>query len=719
MATENGTTTRRTVLKLTGAALAAGGLGAGPASAESDDGWTETDVPLDAELSSAAISSHGPVAAGEGGVVLARRVTGWEPIIEVGPTTESNPLNDIAVTNDGRHVWFVGGSGVVGRYDVEAHQLTDHSAPEVEEDDGSTTEKTSTWEALDVAGDAGEERVLLANGSGETLPGELADDGGVDWGTVTEPGAGTTITGVSLYERDAGFVADSEGSVYETTDGGESWDDEGVHVADVGLEDVAATGESDATAVGESGYIYEYNDIGWDEYDVGGETVLAVSRDDDDGLAAGASGITYERADDGTWEETAQPAESDLRGAALGTDGFLDVAVGASATAIERGSYPDGTELPQTITLSKEVPAPIEYTLEVDGEVAALDADADIEDGTVEGTLGNGDEHEFAFDGRVDDFEVSRGPLPQLNVSVNGLEVSPLRLSDREWSAADVPIESALYGVAAASSPVATGEGGRVLRREDDQWYVVVDAGPAGNESPLTDAAATDDGDAAWVAGGSGVVGRYDLADDELEDFSAPMEKTSTWEAVAVGGDAGGERVVLANGSGEVLPGEYDGESVDWGDVVEPGGGSSVGGASFLDDSTVYVSDTNSKIYRSDDAGESWAEIGIDGGSVALTDVAASDDDVHAAGGDGSTFRYNGAVWTKKAAADGELLGVDRRNDRGLAVGGSATAATRRLYGWEADETPTDAELQDAVLTDDFLDVAVGGEGTILERDRR
>ncbi|MDG5758607.1 hypothetical protein QA600_04560 [Natronococcus sp. A-GB1] len=697
----------------------AGGLGAGPASAESDDDWTEADVPSDVELSGTAISSHGPVAAGEGGVVLARRVTGWEPIIEVGPTTESNPLNDIAVTDDGRHVWFAGGSGVIGRYDVEAHQLTDYSAPEVEDEDGDTSEKTSTWEALDVAGDAGEERVVLANGSGEALPGELTDDGGVDWGTVIEPGAGTTITGVALYERDAGFVADSEGSVYETTDGGESWSEEGVYVAEVGLEDIAAAGESDATAVGESGFIYEYNDPGWDEADVGEETVLAVSRNDGDGLAVGASGFVYERTDDETWEETVQPAESDLRGAALGTDGFLDVAVGASATAIEQGSYPEGTDLPQTITLSKEVPAPIEYTLEVNGEIAALDADTEIEDGTVEGTLGNGDEHEFAFDGRIDDFEVSRGPLPQLNVSVNGLEVSPLRLSDREWSVVDVPIGSALYGAAAASSPIAAGEGGRVLRREDGEWYVVADDGPTGNESPLNDAAATADGDVAWVAGGSGVVGRYDLADDELEDFSAPMEMTSTWEAVAVGGDAGSERVVLANGSGEVLPGEYDGESVDWGDVVEPGGGSSVGGASFLDDATVYVSDTNSKIYRSDDAGESWEEIGIDGGSVALTDVAASDDDVHAAGGDGSTFRYNGAVWTKKAAADGELLGVDRRNDRGVAVGASGTAATRRLYGWEADETPTDAELRDVVLTDDFLDIAVGGEGTVLERDRR
>ncbi|WP_293028108.1 hypothetical protein [Natronococcus sp.] len=227
MMDQDGSTTRRTVLKLTGAALAAGGLGAGSAAAEAGSDWAESDVSSDGTLTGTVISSHGPVAAGKGGVVLARRVTGWEPLIEVGPTTESNPLNDIAVTDDGRHVWFAGGSGVIGRYDVEAHQLTDYSAPEVEEEDGSRSEKTSTWESLDVAGDAGEERVVLANGSGEVLPGELTDEGGVDWGTAVEPGAGTTITGVSLYERNAGFVADTEGAVYETSDGGESWDDEG------------------------------------------------------------------------------------------------------------------------------------------------------------------------------------------------------------------------------------------------------------------------------------------------------------------------------------------------------------------------------------------------------------------------------------------------------------------------------------------------------------
>lgn len=309
------------------------------------------------------------------------------------------------------------------------------------------------------------------------------------------------------------------------------------------------------------------------------------------------------------------------------------------------------------------------------------------------------------------------------------IDVSPLRLADREWIETDSPVESALYGVAAGSVPVAAGEEGRLLRREDGEWYVVVEEGPAGESNTLFDAAATDDGGAVWVAGDSGAIGRYDVAADELEDYTAPEvkgtdgdreEKTSTWEAVAVGGAAGAERIVLLNGSGEALPGEYVGDGVEWGQVVKPGGGSSVGGASFLGSETVLVSDTTSRVYQSDDAGGSWETIGIDGASVDLPDVAAAaEDDANAAGGDGSIFRYNGAVWTKLNAGGDALRGIARQLDRGLAAGGSGATFTRTLYGWEKDETPVEDDLNDVIITDDMLDVAVGEGGTIVERGRR
>ncbi|MEM4780625.1 MAG: twin-arginine translocation signal domain-containing protein [Halalkalicoccus sp.] len=730
-------TSRRRFLELIGVGTIAAGVGLGTVhTASAQDEWNEAETPTAATLSGVVGTREGPYAVGDGGVVLARRVNGWETVLETGPTTDENELNDVAVTDDGRHVWFCGASGVVGQYDTLENQLTDYSGPNPE--GAGEDEKTSTWTALDAVGAAGEERVVLANGSGEVLPGEKTADGGMDWGTVAEPGAGTTINGVSFHSRDAGFVCDSEGAVHETADGGESWETVGVPPAEEELQDVDAVDAVDVSVVASNGFVYEYDGTVWREYDVGGETVLAVSREGDEGLAAGASGYTYERIAGGEidWEQADQSVESDLLGVDLDAVGsFPDAAVGTGGTAIERGSY---AALPQTLELSKDVPAPIEYEIDlVEGcELEVVEGDATVEGCTVSGTLGNGETHRFDLAGRIADFEVSRGPLPQLNAAFGDPEfelfdVTPLRLADREWREADSPVESALYGVAAGAVPVAAGEGGRILRREDDGWFVVEEAGPAGQSNPLNDAAATAEGGAVWVAGGSGAIGRYDVSEDDLEDYTAPEvegsdgdveEKTSTWEAVAVGGAAGEERVVLLNGSGEALPGEYTGEGVEWGQVVEPGGGSSIVGGSFLPgrDGTVYASDTNSQVYRSDDAGESWETIGVEGASVAMTDVAAADaDDVNAAGGDGSIFRYNGAVWTKLDAGGNALSGIDRWLDRGVAAGGAGTAFTRTLYGWEADETPIEAGLRDVALADTALDVAVGEGGTILERGRR
>ena len=299
---------------------------------------------------------------------------------------------------------------------------------------------------------------------------------------------------------------------------------------------------------------------------------------------------------------------------------------------------------------------------------------------------------------------------------------------DADWEEAETPTGATITGVVPPrEGPYAVGEGGLVLARRIDGWETILETGPTTAENESNDAAVTDDGRHVWFCGGSGVVAQYDALRNRLTDYTGPTsedadegdEKTTTWTALDAVGTAGEERVVLANGSGEALPGEYVGDGVEWGQVVKPGGGSSAGGAALFGSETAYASDTTSKVYRSDDAGGSWETIGIDGASVDLTDVdAANADDVNAAGGDGSIFRYNGAVWMKLAVGGDALRGIARRLDRGLAAGGSGAAFTRTLYGWEEDETPVEADLHD-VVTDDTLDVAVGDSGTIVERGRR
>jgi hypothetical protein len=89
-------------------------------------------------------------------------------------------------------------------------------------------------------------------------------------------------------------------------------------------------------------------------------------------------------------------------------------------------------------------------------------------------------------------------------------------------------------------------------------------------------------------------------------------------------GAAGDETVYLINGSGEFLSGEKTAEGgMDWDTAIKPGGGSSAPGIDFYSPDEGYVTDTNSKVYRTTDGGESFETVGIDGASVGLFDVGA------------------------------------------------------------------------------------------------
>jgi photosystem II stability/assembly factor-like uncharacterized protein len=127
--------------------------------------------------------------------------------------------------------------------------------------------------------------------------------------------------------------------------------------------------------------------------------------------------------------------------------------------------------------------------------------------------------------------------------------------------------------------------------------------------------------------------------------------------------------------------------------------------------------DTNAKVYETTDGGSSWSTVGIDGGSVGLYGIAALDEeDIDVTGGDGSIFRYGGAVWTKNDAGGSALYGIDRVGDTGLAAGDSGTIFELTADGWEQDPTPVSNTLLDAVVGENGPDVAVGGSGAIVER---
>lgn len=180
---------------------------------------------------------------------------------------------------------------------------------------------------------------------------------------------------------------------------------------------------------------------------------------------------------------------------------------------------------------------------------------------------------------------------------------------------------------------------------------------------------------------------------------------------------AGSETIYLANGSGEVLVGQNNAGEVTWSSSIKPGGGSSIKGGDLIDPTTSYFSDTNAKVYESTNGRDSYDTIGIPGGSVGLYGVGAADrDDVSVAGGDGSVFRYNGAIWTKLAVSGSGLSALERADTSGLTVGGSGTVYRRTWTGWEEEKTPTGNTLQRVTFGTSGPDVAVGSSGTIIER---
>ena len=286
-------------------------------------------MPTDADLVSVTATRTGAVAVGEDGTVLHRDRDGWSTLVGVGPTAAGNDLTGVAATDDGERVWFVGGSGALGSYDLAAGRKHDYTAP---------MEKTSTWEAVAVAGDAGAERLLFANGSGELLAATVDESGAPVWGEPVKPGSGSTIPAVALGSL-GGIACDTSGTVFRFV-GGE-WREIGVRNAEVDFVDLCVARDR-VWVAGEDGLCYRYDPTrdNWTPVAVGEETLRGLARDGRrsaagtgaDRLAVVGDGGTLAWHTPGTgWHHADDVTGEDLRAVALGP---VDVAVGA--TVLER-----------------------------------------------------------------------------------------------------------------------------------------------------------------------------------------------------------------------------------------------------------------------------------------------------------------------------------------------------------------------------------------------
>lgn len=285
-----------------------------------------------------------------------------------------------------------------------------------------------------------------------------------------------------------------------------------------------------------------------------------------------------------------------------------------------------------------------------------------------------------------------------------------------EWSSVEGPTTKALHEVVqTADGPYAVGVGGNILARRDDKWKLQVESGPATKHNTLTALDVTSDGQRIWFAGSSGTLGMYDIETGCKYDYSAPEERTSTWEAIAVTGESGSERLRIANGSGEVLPIAMDDNGCpQYGEVTKPGSGSTISALDF-GDSTAYAIDTSGNVFAENDS--EWNRIGIQNAQVNFFDLHATEETLLIAAGDGRVYRYDRPCgnWTPVDAGSVALYSICQYKDETLAVGAGGHIYQRNSQnGWTMMSTPLETDLHSISLGE--ISVVVGAGGVILEK---
>ncbi|MFC7166418.1 hypothetical protein [Halospeciosus flavus] len=295
--------------------------------------------------------------------------------------------------------------------------------------------------------------------------------------------------------------------------------------------------------------------------------------------------------------------------------------------------------------------------------------------------------------------------------------------SESKWAEVSTPVSSTLYAVERTrSGAVAVGSGGNILVRRDGGWTTADADGPGDAGNSLYAAASTDDGKRVWFGGSSGALGYYDVAADEVVDYSAPEGITGSWKAIAVAGTAGREKVLVANGSAEVLSGTISGgkpETVDWVYAASSDDGDGLGGGSSVHSieagpDAPYATNSSGGLFHVVDG--QWVHTGIEAAESTIYDVHVDEQVTLAVGANGYVYRRVDSSWEASDVASGPLYGVGRDPKGLVAVGASGRLFRRVAPGqWTRVQTPMDEPLRDLELATD-PELVVGGSGTILER---
>ncbi|TMT87532.1 hypothetical protein E2L06_13455 [Haloterrigena sp. H1] len=294
--------------------------------------WTLVDATTEATLRDVCVTAAGAVhAVGEDGLVLAG--TGpdstdreWSIALADGPAAAGEDLHGVDATADGAAVWVAGDSGTVGRLEAETGRHTDYTAP---------AEITDNWLGVAVGGPAGDETVLLINGSGAVLRG-CYRDGDLSWNEPVTPGSGSSLSGVALADESVGYCCDTNDGVFETTDGGDSFARVGPVGADGTLENLATLGKGDCFVSADDGVVHRYDGGTWTPERVGEEAICGITRREGETIVCDADGAIHERTAMAAWTRADTFASESLLAVSVAGDGHRAVAVGEDGTVVER-----------------------------------------------------------------------------------------------------------------------------------------------------------------------------------------------------------------------------------------------------------------------------------------------------------------------------------------------------------------------------------------------
>ncbi len=303
-------------------------------------------------------------------------------------------------------------------------------------------------------------------------------------------------------------------------------------------------------------------------------------------------------------------------------------------------------------------------------------------------------------------------------------QVAEAEHSER-WAVVAVPTEATLRDVCvtAAGAVHAVGEDGLVLAGAapdaDREWSIALEDGPDAAGEDLHGVDATADGEAVWIVGDSGTVGRLEATTGRHTDYTAPAEVTDNWLGVAVDGPNGDETILLINGSGTVLRGRYRDSELSWDDPITPGSGSSLSGVALADASVGYCCDTNDDVFETTDGGHSFSRVGPVGASGTLENLATlGTGDCFVSADDGVVHRYDGGTWTPERVSEEAICGITRREGETIVCDADGAIHERTaMAAWmQADTVASESLLAVSVDGEGNRAVAVGENGTVVER---